>query len=280
MWQYLEAELFDGKWVLLIGIGTGVLLCFVWIFFLKFTVSFFVYLVLILVFVLFAGGSFLLFWRAEHVALNAAPDDPWRDYITGTGVLLTFGIPDPQHCYISSPGGPFFMKQTVHSTVSCDWHANSNNTVQNKAFGDGGFWHDAMVCWSRLQLAAPTGRSPFAALPLDPIPHRRWFPLASHHPVTFLFLPVLTFPLYIPFLSLVLSLHRPWCPSASPRPVSFSFLLAQSIPLTSLSFPLVGCATGAPGLSLFHFSVLSPHRGGQQPSPLARCVQAVIPNRW
>ena len=33
-----------------------------------------------------------------------------------------------------------------------------------------GFWHDAMVCCSRLQLAAPTGRSPFAALPLDPFP--------------------------------------------------------------------------------------------------------------
>ena len=34
----------------------------------------------------------------------------------------------------------------------------------------GGVWHDAMVCCSRLQLAAPTGRSPFAALSLDPFP--------------------------------------------------------------------------------------------------------------
>ena len=33
-----------------------------------------------------------------------------------------------------------------------------------------GFWHDAMVCCSHLQLAVPTGRSPFAALPLDPFP--------------------------------------------------------------------------------------------------------------
>ena len=29
----------------------------------------------------------------------------------------------------------------------------------------GGFWQEAMVLCSRLQLAAPTGRSPFAALP-------------------------------------------------------------------------------------------------------------------
>jgi hypothetical protein len=34
----------------------------------------------------------------------------------------------------------------------------------------GGVWHDAMVCCSRLQLAAPTGPSPFAALSLDPFP--------------------------------------------------------------------------------------------------------------
>ena len=31
-------------------------------------------------------------------------------------------------------------------------------------------WHDAMVFCSRLQLVAPTGRSPFAARPLDPFP--------------------------------------------------------------------------------------------------------------
>ena len=28
-----------------------------------------------------------------------------------------------------------------------------------------GFWQEAMALYSRLQLAAPTGRSPFAALP-------------------------------------------------------------------------------------------------------------------
>ena len=43
--------------------------------------------------------------------------------------------------------------------------------------------------------------------------HRRWGPSASHHPVTFLFLPALTVPLPCPFLSLGLSLCRPRCPS-------------------------------------------------------------------
>ena len=31
--------------------------------------------------------------------------------------------------------------------------------------------------------------------------HRRWCPLASHHPLPFLFLLALSFPLYFPFLS-------------------------------------------------------------------------------
>ena len=92
--------------------------------------------------------------------------------------------------------------------------------------------------------------------------HRQWCPSASHHPVTFLFLPALTFPLPFPFLSLGLSLRRLW-------------------PLTTppLSIPLVGCANGAPGLALFHFFASSPRRGRQMPSPLARCVQAAIPSR-
>ena len=45
--------------------------------------------------------------------------------------------------------------------------------------------------------------------------HRRWCPSASHHPLTFLFLHALTFPLPFPFPSLGLSLRRPQCPSAS-----------------------------------------------------------------
>ena len=52
----------------------------------------------------------------------------------------------------------------------------------------GGGWHDAMVYCSRLQRAAPTGRSPFAALPLA-------FPSiggGAHRPLT---TPSLFFPL-------------------------------------------------------------------------------------
>ena len=64
--------------------------------------------------------------------------------------------------------------------------------------------------------------------------HRRWCPSPSHHPVTFLFLLALSFPLYFPFLSLGLSLHRPWCPLASHH--SFPFLslgrLCQRSPRT------------------------------------------------
>ena len=41
-------------------------------------------------------------------------------------------------------------------------------TTQHPKGGWGG-WHVAMVCCSHLQLAAPIGQSPFAALPLDPL---------------------------------------------------------------------------------------------------------------
>ena len=62
-----------------------------------------------------------------------------------------------------------------------------------------------------------------------------------------------------PHLPFALSLHRRRRPSASTHP----------------SFPLVGCANGAPGVSL------SPHRGGQRLSPFASCVQADTPyRRW
>ena len=58
------------------------------------------------------------------------------------------------------------------------------------------------------------------------------------------------------------------CPSSS----SLAYLSLS----TSLSFPLVSCANGAPGLSPFHCSCVGP---GQQPSPLAGGVQAVIRRR-
>ena len=74
-------------------------------------------------------------------------------------------------------------------------------------------WCDDLVCsWRRL--LADRHSLPF---PWTLSLHRRWCPSASHHPLTFLFLLALTFPLPSPFPSLGLSLCRPWCPSASPH---------------------------------------------------------------
>ena len=72
-------------------------------------------------------------------------------------------------------------------------------------------------------------RHPLADRHLLPFPwtlslSRRWCPSTSHHPVTFLFVPALTFPLYLPFLFLGLSLHRPCCPSASHHSFPFHSL--------------------------------------------------------
>ena len=72
-------------------------------------------------------------------------------------------------------------------------------------------WCDDLVCsWQRL--LADCHSLPF---PWTLSLYRRWCPSASHHPLTFLFLPALTFPLPFPFPSLGLSLRRPQCPSAS-----------------------------------------------------------------
>ena len=81
----------------------------------------------------------------------------------------------------------------------------------------GGFgmtpWCDDLVCsWRRL--LADRHSLPF---PWTLSLHRRWCPSRSHHPLTFLFLLALTFPLPSPFPSLGLSLCRPPCPSASPH---------------------------------------------------------------
>ena len=74
-------------------------------------------------------------------------------------------------------------------------------------------WCDDLVCsWRRLLTDLHSLPFPWT-LSL----HRRWCPSASHHPLTFLFLPALTFPLPSPFPSLGLSLRRPQCPSASPH---------------------------------------------------------------
>ena len=45
-----------------------------------------------------------------------------------------------------------------------------------------GVWHDASVYCSRLQRAAPIGRSPFAALPLDPFPPSAVVPIGLSPP--------------------------------------------------------------------------------------------------
>ena len=98
----------------------------------------------------------------------------------------------------------------------------------------GGFgmtpWCVVLVCsWRRL--LADRHSLPF---PWTLSLHGWWCPSASHHPVTFLFPPALTFPLYFPFLSLDLSLHRPWYPSASHHSFPFHSLgqLCQRSPRT------------------------------------------------
>ena len=50
-----------------------------------------------------------------------------------------------------------------------------------EAMGGGGGWHDAMVCFD-LQLAAPIGRSPHTALPLDPFPPSAVAPIGLSSP--------------------------------------------------------------------------------------------------
>ena len=98
--------------------------------------------------------------------------------------------------------------------------------------GGGGMtpWCVVLVCsWRRL--LADRHSLPF---PWTLSLHKRWCPSASHHPLTFLFLLALTFPLYFPFPFLGLSLRRPWCPSASHHSFPFHSLgrLCQRSPQT------------------------------------------------
>ena len=80
-------------------------------------------------------------------------------------------------------------------------------------------WGEVLACrlvyCCRLQLAAPIGQSPFAAIPLGPS--------ASHRPVSFLCLLALSFPFYFPFLSLGRLCQR------SPR--TFPVPVPRSLPL-------------------------------------------------
>ena len=77
-----------------------------------------------------------------------------------------------------------------------------------------------------------------------------------------------------PFPSIGVGAHRALTTLCPPSPS-----LAYPDLCTHPSFPLVGCANGAPGLSLFHCPVSHPHRGGQLPSTLARSVQVDAPYR-
>ena len=82
-------------------------------------------------------------------------------------------------------------------------------------------------------------------------------------------------PFLEPFPSAVRGAHRPLTTLCPPTP----YLAYPYLP-TRPSFPLGGCANGAPGLSLFHCSVLGPHRGGQLPSPLGQRVQVDTSLPW
>ena len=76
------------------------------------------------------------------------------------------------------------------------------------------------------------------------------------------------------FLSVGGSAHRSLTTLCPP-----SLCLAYPYLPTHPSFPLVGCANAASGLS--HCSVSGPHGGGRQPWPLATCIQADTPyRRW
>ena len=126
--------------------------------------------------------------------------------------------PSTIHCYTFSI--TFTSKIILHAHPLTMWSQEMHALAafrQKAPGGGGGFgmtpWCDDLVCsWRRL--LADRHSLPF---PWTLSLHRRWCPSASHHPLTFLFLLALTFPLPSPFPSLGLSLCRPPCPSASPH---------------------------------------------------------------
>ena len=83
---------------------------------------------------------------------------------------------------------------------------------------------------------------------------------------------------FLPF-PWTLSLQTRRCPSASHHLVSFLSLLGLSFPLYFPFLSLGRFCQRSPRLSLFYCSVLGPHKGGQLPSPSARCVQLGIQYR-
>ena len=113
-------------------------------------------------------------------------------------------------------GGPVLVREEVIQELPCvHCHAIAWGIMACVLRRGGGVgmtpWCVVLVCsWRRLLADRHSLSFPWT-LSL----HRRWCPSASHHPLTFLFLHALTFPLPFPFPSLGLSLRRPQCPSAS-----------------------------------------------------------------
>ena len=137
------------------------------------------------------------------------------------------------------------------------------------------------ACWLLipwLSLGGPGGGSPFQE-PTNlkvPSPTFRWglerrldvllpeaggayWPLTTYH-----------FPFLEPFPCG--GAHRPLTTLRPPSPC-----VAHPYLPTHPFFSFVGCASGAPKLSLFQGSVSGPHRGDKRPLPLATCIQADTP---
>ena len=120
------------------------------------------------------------------------------------------------HCSKSVPKVALRSPSGYQMFLGPSWVTSTLPPTASQVRG-GGFgmtpWCDDLVCsWRRLLADRHTLPFPWT-LSL----HRWWCPSASHHPLTFLFLLALTFPLPSPFPSLGLSLCRPPCPSASPH---------------------------------------------------------------
>ena len=148
-------------------------------------------------------------------------------------------------------------------------------------------WCDDLVCsWRRL--LADRHSLPF---PWTLSLKRRWCPSVSHHPLTFLFLLALTFPLPSPFPSLGLSLCRPPCPSALPHSfpsISLGRLCQRTKgggggwggPFGPLAMPPVGRGGGGRHGSPGPGGQLSAGGSRPSPAPLYREPDSRAGPRW
>jgi len=81
MWDYTEAEVLATWPVMVISVGVTVVLSFLLIFILRWTVGAFVYFVLVIVQALFVGGCAILIWWGLDIEANYAAAAPERDYV-------------------------------------------------------------------------------------------------------------------------------------------------------------------------------------------------------